>query len=239
MISLMAALTLIGGAQVVRADPIQITGGSLQMNPTSGPLILIGDRGFTFQSGFDVVGNIFLPWEECNVSPLQCTPGKTLDLTARGSGNDLTGTATLDGVTYTDVGALGSPNSMSVAFQGTLVLPPIGSADTTVTAPFSFSGQFLRSSETDDLVGGGTATLLFSPSVPFPGSWHLDGARYDLAPTPEPGSLLLMGSGLVTLTAWCRRGNGVRNRRRDSGRSPWSTSSPPGFVARHLATALR
>jgi hypothetical protein len=208
MLSLVAALTVLGGAQVVAADPIQMTGGSLQMNPTFGPLVLIGDRGFTFASGFDVIQNLFLPWEECNGNPLGCVPGNTLNLTANGSGNDLVGTATLDGVTYPQVGGFNSQTSMIVSFQGSLVLPPIGSADTDVTAPFSFSGSFVLPSETEDLVGAGTATLSFSPSVPFPGSWQLDAARYDLSPIPEPGTLLLLGSGLVTLTAWCRRRKG-------------------------------
>jgi hypothetical protein len=65
----------------------------------------------------------------------------------------------------------------------------------------------------DPLTGSGFATLLFSPTAN--GTWHLDSARYDFgnpSPTPEPASLLLMGSGILALAAFVRS----RARRPDS-----------------------
>ena len=197
------------------ADPINITGGYLDMNPSFGPIVLTGDRGFTFSSGVGTTGGIFQPTEQCNFDPLHCTAGSTLDLRAAFSGNDLTGTATLDGVTYVHVGALDSSSSMSVSFSGSLVLPPLA-ASAAVTAPFLFSGTFFHPISTTEFVneilaGGGFATLSLTPHRAFPGSWHLDHARYDFArasaaPTPEPGPLLLVGAGLLAAAAMFKRG---------------------------------
>jgi hypothetical protein len=197
-------------ARAAAADPIRITGGSLVMNPTSGPIVLAGDREFTFDSRVDVAGGLFMPWDACSLSV--CEPGDTLGLNAGWSGNDLTGPATLDGISYADVGALASSSSLIVRFVGTAVLPPLSSS-ATMTAPFSFTGTFFHSvdgnSIDDSLVGDGTATLTLSPSAGFPGAWHVDGAHYDFgeaapSPTPEPGSLLLMGGGMLLLAAFVR-----------------------------------
>ena len=196
------------------ADPINITGGSLDMNPPSGPLALFGDRGFTFLSHVDIAGGFFQPTGQCNDDPIHCTPGATLGLAAVFSGNDVTGTATLDGITYDHVGSLGSPSSLDTHFAGTIVLPPLA-ASATVTAPFLFSGTFFHpiSSSSlfigETLTGRGFATLSLTPHRAFPDSWHLDRAIYqfghDPAATPEPGALLLTGVGLIGASAFARR----------------------------------
>src|SRR5947209_13531107 len=101
------------------ADPIHITGGFLDMNTNAGPLVLAGDRGFTYSSSVDATGGVFRPSLNCNFDPRHCRPGDTLDLGASWIDNDVTGTATLDGVTYRGVGSLGSFSSMAVQFSGT------------------------------------------------------------------------------------------------------------------------
>jgi len=215
---LLLPLTLLT-PRVAAADPINITSGSLVMNPFNGPLTLVGDRGFTFESAVNVSGGFFLPWEQCDNlhSPEPCLPGSTLGLTATWLGNDVTGPATLDGVTYSAVGSLSSPSSMTVQFLRTAVLPPLASS-ATVTAPFTFEGSFFHpvdgTTVNDPLMGSGFATLFFSPAGNIPGAWHLDSARYDFgnpSPTPEPASLLLMGTGMLALAAF------VRMRARKSG----------------------
>jgi hypothetical protein len=207
-------VAVIGIPRVACAEPISISHGYLDMNPRFGPLVLAGSRGFTFSSGVDTVGGLFLPIE-CNFDPLNCTPGSTLGLTAGWSGNDLSGTATLDGATYVHVGSLSSSSSLSVNFAGTAVLPPLA-ASAVLTAPFLFSGTFFHTTASGAVVseilsGRGLAMLSFTPNRAFPDSWHLDHARYqfaqsDAAPTPEPGPLFLIGAGLIGLAAMVRRG---------------------------------
>ena len=207
-------VAVVGVPRFACADPISITGGYLDMNPSFGPLVLAGDRGFTFSSGVDTVAGVFHPIG-CNFDPLHCTPGSTLGLTASWSGNDLPGTATLDGATYVHVGSLGSPSSLSVTFSGTAGLPSIA-ASAILTAPFLFSGTFFHTVNSgagvsELLTGGGLATLSFTPNRAFPSSWHLDHARYestsrDPAPSPEPGPLFLIGGGLICVAAIVRRG---------------------------------
>ena len=206
-------VAVVGVPRFACADPISITGGYLDMNPSFGPLVLAGDRGFTFSSGVDTVAGVFHPIG-CNFDPLHCTPGSTLGLTASWSGNDLPGTATLDGATYVHVGSLGSPSSLSVTFSGTAGLPSIA-ASAILTAPFLFSGTFFHPISTSSLLigeiltGRGFATLSLTPHRAFPVSWHLDRAVYefghDPAPTPEPGALLLTGVGLIGASAFARR----------------------------------
>ena len=70
-------LALSGDPRPASADPINITSGYLEMHPTFGPMVLVGDRGFTFSAGVDIVGGFFQP-DECNFDPLRCTPGATL-----------------------------------------------------------------------------------------------------------------------------------------------------------------
>jgi hypothetical protein len=209
---ILAIVSTIGLGRPALADPISITTGFLEMNPPAGLLVLGGDRGFAFSSHVDAVGGIFQPVDQCNLDPLRCRPGSALGLHAAFSDNDATGTAMLDGVTYTHVGDLNSAASVSVDFQGTAVLPPL-SGSAIVTAPFLFSGTFIHPEAShavsEALAGIGTVTLAFTPNRGFPGSWHLDSARYDFIDpmaTPEPAPLLLMGAGLLSAAAIVRRG---------------------------------
>jgi hypothetical protein len=138
-----------------------------------------------------------------------------MTLTAHWMGNDVTGPATLDGVTYLNVGSLSSDSSMEVGFRGTVVLPPFSDSSIHLTAPFLFNGSFFHpvgdTFQTDLLIGGGVASLSLSPHRGIAGTWHLDEARYDFidpsaaSPAPEPGTLVLMGSGLLGLAALFRR----------------------------------
>ena len=214
----LTAIVTIAAPHVGAADPINITAGFLDMNPIFGPLVLSGDRGFTFSSGVDVVGGIFRPWGDCNLDPLHCRPGDTLNLGASWSGNDAGGTATLEGIAYSQVGSLSSFSSITVQFSGMAVLPALQTGTVTITAPFLFSGSFFHPVDntalgfptvTESLVGSGSATLALTRNRGFPGSWHVDHARYEFASvdaTPEPGPLLLMGAGLLGVAAMFRRG---------------------------------
>ena len=162
----------------------------------NGKLVLSGDRGFTFQASVAVFAGFFRPGD-CNGGPLICTPGTVVPLDAGWSGSDLAGDATLDGITYTDVGGFGpfSP-SMSVLFSGSVIMPAFGNASTTVSVPFSFSGTFSHTGGTETLHGVGTATLFLSPHPIAPGAWQVRRVVYRLASLlPPPWDSVDIGAG--------------------------------------------
>src|SRR5215831_9689330 len=178
-------LILASAAAPLRADDIQIFGGSLDVNAHigSGKLALFGDRGFTFQANVAVGAGIFRPGD-CNGGPLVCTPGMVVALDATWSGLDLAGPATLDGNTY-KVDGVGD-NSMSVLFSGSVVMPAFTNASTTVSVPFTLSGTFRHTGDSETLHGTGTATLFLSPHPIAPGAWQVDRVLYRLALTCGP-----------------------------------------------------
>ncbi len=207
-----AALCLaaaVGAAEVASADTIHITSGALQFGVTFGTLEIAGDRGFTMFSSVDVTGGIYSPWEVCSV-PV-CAPGTPIPLFAAWSGNDLPGVATLDGNVYPRLGSLSEVQGGAVQFFGQATAPPLGaSSSAVVTAPFTFTGFFVQptgagfESVRHDLVGSGTTTLWLEKN--FEGTtWRAVASRYqfDQLATPEPATLVLVGSGLAL--AFARR----------------------------------
>ena len=206
-----AMLLTIGRAA---AEPIQLTTGSLDWHSGSTAIFInLGSDEFTFWGAGSLAGGIFSPWNQCSVP--ECVGGTAVDLTSYWSGSDLPGTATYRGETFTAVGSANANSSLEAQWTGTAIIPA-DFAGGVVTAPFSFSGNFYYESNPNlppsplQLFGGGTATLTFSPSEFFPGAFHLDAASYAFsaeapAATPEPASVLLLGTGLTALAANRRR----------------------------------
>jgi hypothetical protein len=191
--------------------PVQITAGSLDLPGLGGSLQITGEHGFSFAGGVTAIGGVFGPRNSC--SP--CLPGQPVSLLAAWSGNDLTGTATFQGQTYTQVGSLASGHAVGqVTFSGPSPLaPPLEGFAASVTAPFEFNGAFFfpamggAPDTSAALFGSGTATVeLFRTSLDIP--WSYRGANYTFEavdPIPEPGTLLLVGSALAGLAARRRR----------------------------------
>jgi hypothetical protein len=207
---LVLVAALIGvGSRPARADPIQITSGSLEMRGTSGNLLLAGDRGFTLSAVVSATDGIFQPWQHCNLTPA-CTPGTQIGLDAFWVGASLRDTtATLEGRTFADVGGLNSPNSAVAQFTGSATAPPLDGDTATVFAPFSFAGSFSfmnpegTATISETLFGHGTATLSLRRALTS--SWSFSAARYEFDPVPEPASLLLTAGGALLLACRHRR----------------------------------
>ena len=85
------------------ADPISVTGGSLQMvrmGENIGQVSLIGERGFFLTSSVIAVNGFYAPGTECGV--MICLPGSEVSLRAMFGGSDLTGQLGFDGRVYDD-----------------------------------------------------------------------------------------------------------------------------------------
>jgi hypothetical protein len=190
------------------ADPIQITGGSLQMTGLLGTLSLTGTRAFSLSAGVNVTDGVFQPWEGCHFAPV-CVPGSSIDLGAVFTGTAVHGSATLGGRTFTNVGGLDSLNQSSVRFTGSVLAPAFDGDTATVFAPFQFQGSFANEEGMELLFGQGIATLFlrkaFGENEGLPDAWTYESARYDFTPTPEPATMLLTAAGLLGLAERRRR----------------------------------
>ena len=193
-----------------RAETLLLTSGAF--NWIGGPAsVTMSGGSFSFVgTAATPSGGVFSPWLQCLVP--ECTAGTSVDLFTRFVGADLTGTAMYNGVTYSPVGSVVADASLDARWSGSLQIP-LTFTGGVLTAPFTFAGEFHYNDTPTtggilDLLGGGTATLSFTPSIPFPGAFNLTSVRYEFdsaAPVPEPTSMLLIGSGLAGLAALRRR----------------------------------
>jgi hypothetical protein len=122
------------------ADPIPITSGRL-IGDQGGATVTLASavHGFSLLGAGDSLGGIWDPGR-CDGD---CLPGSVQSLTARWSGSDFAGTATIDGRTF-DLGLASQfTGSANVAFEGSWVAPPFGNRTTAkVDSPFTFGGFF-------------------------------------------------------------------------------------------------
>jgi hypothetical protein len=161
--------------QIEGLDSIKISQGSLTLaSGHPGTLTLRGSHGFTFEgrtlSGVD-------PSLNCSgVNP--CFPGQTVAFTGTWVGNDLPGTARLQGDTYTDVGGLNSPSSLRIDLTGSFVAPAQATT-TTIEVPFSVGGLFVVSGVASaDLEGRGTVTFTLAWNTALSG-WMITSSSFD------------------------------------------------------------
>jgi len=211
--SVAAALVL--GVASATAEPIQITSGSLVFPSSPIPITVeLSGAGFTF-TGRTGTQQVWLsPYGDCQVPA--CVPGSTVSLHTVGSeATYIFATATYQGQTFENFGGINARSGLLTEWTGSLELPA-NFAGGSLSAPFAFSGFFrLTDDQTGlaqrvDLFGSGIATVTFVPyGIPeFPNAFVTQAVRFDfadVAATPEPATLLLLGTGLGAIAAARRR----------------------------------
>jgi len=203
----------------VRADEIAIritSGFSAPESPAqgNGSFELFGTGGFSFIGGFDF----------SHISPPCCLhPGEIGTIGQSAETDDVGGTVTFAGQTYTNVGFDNSVNQAALSFVShSFIAPPAGTPTATILEPFTFTGWFHgRPGDGNDSTGGSAtlrATLTGAGVARVSLTWVdeiVDGQRgiwvpgtprFDFtspASTPEPASLVLLGLGVAS--AWSVR----------------------------------
>jgi PEP-CTERM motif len=197
---LLLFLILLLHASSAHADPfpIRIAGGSLDV--TADGLGHFGIFGF----GDFQLHEVLVTETAFGFPCRPCEPGDHLNL--GGQLAEEFGTARQAGVTYT----IQSEAGLGSNFFAQGVAPAFGSSGA-LSVPFTYIGFFSPPGRQFELLGQGMATVRFRPdhggASPL---WDFDGARFTFATTPEPGTLVLLSSGIAVL-AWRRRAG----RRRD------------------------
>jgi hypothetical protein len=202
LLNLSAALLV---PRLAAADPIRITSGFVELG---GAFELVSDErafrlvGTAYGGGSSPSAYAFCAGDDCNA-------GEVAQLLHAFNGLDLlVHSATLDGTFYDEVNTLNAEASAGIGFSSTHVLPSLSST-AVLTTPFTMEGSFSHPGGVEALVGSGMVTTRWIASAPVgsaAAAWNLASARYEFsgAAVPEPGTLLLVGTGAAA-AAFSRR----------------------------------
>lgn len=208
------ALTVALGTQAAYADPITVATGTVVAQMRGGVFALNGDD-------FSVSGTI--PEGFSSPALFQCEPCSgadrlSLDLNSFASFQTESGAAQFGTTTYAPTKMFGvfTFTSPFNAFSSASVDPGSGVSP---LEPFTFSGELLGYPGGSDAAGGAPLFYTQLTGSGFArahftdlggGQFSADDITYEFsapaAATPEPGSLLLLGSGLAGLARLRRRG---------------------------------
>jgi hypothetical protein len=219
---LLIALLLVLAPAGAGATPIEITSGFLDVNRSQpiAQLHLFGGEGFSFVGGWD--------WFGGGNFRLFTDLHSGVDQSSGAVGSEFQGSATIRGLVFPNANSsINTPVNQPWAMLNIMrvtsdfVVPTIADplSQLVILTAFTFTGTFSHHDtadpttgfRTDDLVGSGIATITLAPgcqacAVGGVDVWQWVDARYDfMEPVPEPGTLVLLASGLVGLSIRRRR----------------------------------
>lgn len=207
---------LLSGARTTEADPVILSGFLTKTAPYIGnPASL----QFSATEDFSFTGSVRLgiPSEACWVT--SCAPGSMVGFGGLAASSDVSGTVTVGTESFV-TGSVGF-SSLFLDFDASVVLPAVIEPTAVVTGPMSLAGRWLFPQHAQprpsiSFTGSGIATVFLEPWAPIPTLWQFRRVEYrfvsDVEPIPEPGTLLLMATGLAALARrqFARHGNAER-----------------------------